>query len=408
MYMDRRRFWAMVVALVTSTALLTYGVTTVFSGGLASLRGGGLALGPEARIPKSSFERLQHVYGELKTKYVDPEKASDEKLVTGAIEGMVKALGDPYTVYLPPVELGEMTRHFEEEFSGIGVRVEAKDKYVTVVSPMKGTPGEKAGLLPGDKIVKVDGKDIVGAAVEEAVRLIRGPKGTTVKLEVLREGRSEPLAFEIVRANITVPSVEFKMLEPGIGYVRLIEFKEKIARRLVDDIEALRRQGARGLIVDLRQNPGGLLDEAVDVSELFVPSGPVVHVVSRDGEKTTYTSRSRGLNMPFVVLVDGFSASASEIVAGAVQDRGAAPLVGTRTFGKGSVQQILRLPDGSGLKLTTSKYLTPNGRSIHGTGITPDIVVELPKDEKAAHPQNLDDPSNVQLRKAIEVLKSRM
>lgn len=420
MYVDRRRTIAAALALVLMTALITYALTAAASGSQAVpfvLQRFSLfpRLGPpraagagEGQPP--SLEKLQEIIAEARQSFVDPEKSTDERLLGGAIEGAIKALDDPYSTYLDPRRFRELEAHFSATFTGIGVRVEPKDGHVTVVAPIKGTPGEKAGLLPGDRIVEVDGKDVVGRAIEEVVALIRGPRGTAVTLKVRREGRAAPLEFRIVRADILVPTVEGSLLpgEPGIGYLRIHEFNERIGQRVRSKLAELRRAGMRGLILDLRQDPGGLLSEAVAVAEQFVPAGPIVHVVSRGGARKTYDSRGRGFELPLVVLVDGFTASASEIVAGAIQDRGAGTLVGSRTFGKGSVQSIIRLRDGSGLKLTTARYLTPSGRSINGTGIVPDVVVEVPKDSDWNHPTNIDKRGNPQLDRAVQILRSRL
>lgn len=419
MYVDRRRLFAAALVLVLATALATYGVTAAaFTGrplpfGLSQI----LPL-PRATLPAPgaadarppTLDRLQEVLAEVKRNFVDPARATDEVLLGGAIEGAVRALDDPYSVYLDTRRFRELEAHFDATFTGIGVRVEPKDGFVTVVAPIKGTPGERAGLLPGDRIVEVDGKDVTGKPLDDVVNLIRGPKNTAVHLKVRREGRSEPLELRIVRAEIVVPTVEGELLagEPGIAYVRVHEFNEQVSARLRQKLSELRGRGMRGLVLDLRQDPGGLLSEAVAVAELFVPSGPVVHVVSRSGEQKTFESKSKGFDLPFVVLVDGFTASASEIVAGAVQDRRVAPLVGSKTFGKGSVQSIIRLRDGSGLKLTTARYLTPNGRSIHGAGIVPDVVVDLPKNSEWAQPANLDKRGNPQLERAVQILKDRI
>lgn len=420
MYVDRRRLFAAALVLVVATALATYGVTAAAFTGHPLPFGLGQALplprqvsprpGEVAVAQPPTLDRLQEVLSELKRSFVDPAKATDEVLLGGAIEGAVKALDDPYSVYLDPRRFRDLEAHFDATFSGIGVRVEPKDGFVTVVAPMKGTPGERAGLLPGDRIVEVDGKDVVGKPLDDVVNLIRGPRNTTVQLKVRREGRPQPLEFKITRAEIVVPTVEGDLLpgEQGIGYVRLYEFNERVSARLRQKLNELRGRGMRGLVLDLRQDPGGLLSEAVAVAELFVPAGPVVHVVSRTGEQKTFESKSRGFDLPLVVLVDGFTASASEIVSGAIQDRDVAPLVGSKTFGKGSVQSVIRLRDGSGLKLTTAKYLTPKGRSIHGAGIVPDIVVDIPKDSEWAQPANLDKRGNPQLERAVQTLKARM
>ncbi len=415
MQTPRRRILVGAVVLVLVTALATYSLTAFALTGQPIPFGRGLRAptaprpgAPDGAAQGLDLDKLKLIYGELKANYVDAEKLDDRKLLDGAIDGMVKVLDDPYTVYMDRDKYQSLMSHFEEKFSGIGVRVEMdKDGHVTVVAPIKGTPGERAGLVAGDVIVSVDDRDVSGLSLDEVVKLIRGPKGTTVKLTVARSGSQETLVFSIVRADITQPTVEARMLEPGIGYVRIMEFNERVGEHVRDQVKQLQKQGMRGLVLDLRQDPGGLLSEAVNVAKLFVPRGPIVSVVSRTGKKQTYESDSRGFNLPLVVLVDGFSASASEIVAGAIQDRATGVLIGSKTFGKGSVQSLVTLPDGGGLKLTTAKYLTPSGRSINGVGITPDVTVE-PPGAKDAHPVDLDAPGNPQLQKAVEVLKAKL
>ena len=410
MYIDRRRVVTGAIVLILLTALATYSLTAFALTGRAvpfgRVRQMPATPAPETGAGGLNLDKLKVVYDELKANYVDAEKLNNQKLLDGAIDGMVRALDDPYSVYLDREKYAGLMSHFEEKFSGIGVRVEMdKDGHVVVSAPIKGTPGERAGLRAGDKIVRVDDRDITGLSLDEVVKLIRGPKGTSVKITAFRDGVKDPLVLNIVRADIVVPTVESKMLEPGIGYLRIVEFNERVSTHVRDQLRQLQQQGMRGLILDLRQDPGGLLSEAVNVGKIFVPKGPIVSVVSRTGKKQTYESDSRGFGVPLVVLVDSYSASASEIVAGAIQDRGAGILVGSKTFGKGSVQSLINLADGAGLKLTTAKYLTPSGRSINGVGITPDVVVDLPKD---THPVDPDAPGNPQLQKAIEVLKSKL
>lgn len=412
---ERRRLFFGAVGLVLITSLVTFGLTSYWF--LTHARGG-LALVPP-QVPGAGqgsstsrgldTVRIAEVYNYLKREFVDAKSLDDEKLLEAAIDGMVKATGDEYTVYLNKAKYKELMQHFDASYSGIGVYVEDKVdgdvNYVTVVAPMKGTPGEKAGLSPGDRILEVDGKNVVGVTTTEAVKLIKGPKGTTVSLKVDRSGRK--LTFSIVREDIAYPTLESKMLPDQIGYIRLYTFNEKIGERTKKAYDDLIRQGARGMILDLRQNPGGLLPEAVGVAQVFVPKGPVVHIVYPDGTKKTEESRSEGGKVPLVVLVDEYSASASEIVAGAVKDRKAGTLVGTRTFGKGSVQSVIDLKGGGGLKLTTAKYLTPNEVSINKVGVTPDVVVGMPKTDRKDQPP-MDSPENSQLKKAMEVLKGKL
>lgn len=410
---NRRGAFVGALFLVVITAIATFGFSALwFSSHPGSLRyfvPRRLASpGSPAGAPNMSL--FWQVYDEVKSYYVDASQIDDAKLVEGAISGMVQSLGDPYSMYLDQTHYSALREELEPGFSGIGVYVDDKEvggvSYVTVVAPMKGSPGEKAGLMAGDRLLAVDGQDLVGKTSTDAVKLIRGPKGTTVKLTVLR-GENEQFTREIVRADIPYPTEEHKMLEGNIGYIRLYEFNQSIGKQTGAALEELKAGGARGIILDLRHNPGGLLDEAVSVASYFVPKGRVVSVVYGDGSRKDYDSDSNGLGLPLVVLVDEGSASASEIVAGAIKDRGTGTLVGTKTFGKGSVQNVAPLPGGSGLRLTIAKYLTPSGASIHKVGIPPNVEVPLnvPTGQQAPAP---DAPDNPQLMKAVQILKGMM
>ncbi len=361
--------------------------------------------GTAGEAPHSGLDvtRLEQVRKEIQQKFVEP--VPTDTLMAGALRGMVNATGDPYSAYYTAEEYQRFLSHFESHFTGIGVHVKLSEEtgLVTVVSPIKGSPGDRAGLQADDAIVAVDDQDIRGMDLDKAVALIRGPAGSKVKLTVQRPGVSEPLEFVITRAVIELPSMEHEMLEPGIGYIRIFEFNKEISKRVARALADLRSQGMTRLILDLRGNPGGLLDEAVDVSSLFIPSGkPVVHIVERGGEKTTYSSQgTSAFDLPLVVLVDQASASASEILAGAIKDHGVGVLIGEKTYGKGSVQTFFALPDGAGgLKLTTAKYLTAGGHGINGKGIEPDIAVENPRN---VHP---GDPDDRQLQEAIRHIKT--
>lgn len=341
----------------------------------------------------------------IQEQHVDP--VPPEKLNEGALKGMVEALGDRYSTYFTADEYDRFVEHFEG-FTGIGVTVEISQKtgLVTVVAPIKGSPGEKAGLRAGDAIIAVDGKDTTNMDLNAVVALIKGPKGTRVKLTVQREGVSKPLEFTITRDVITLPILDYRMLDQaaGIGYIQFYEFNKGAASQLREAIAQLRAEGMKGLILDLRQNPGGLLTEAVDVASLFLPpKEPVVHVVERGKEKRTFrTSGERAWDGPLLLLVDGGSASAAEILAGAVKDLKVGALLGTTTFGKGSVQTFWELSDGSGIKLTTAKYLTAGEKAINGVGIEPDIVVENPNKVLPG------DPGDPQLEAAVREIQSMM
>ena len=319
-------------------------------------------------------------------------------LMTGSLKGMVNSLGDPYSVYLDPKMYSELMLETKGSFGGVGIVLGVKDKQLTVVAPIEGTPAETAGILSGDLIVKIDGQDTKDMALDEAVGKIRGKEGSKVTLTIQRTGQ-EAEEYSLSRATIVLKSVSGKILENGIGYIRLSMFSETTGNDFTQKMSELTEQGMTSLILDLRNNPGGLIGESVKVARLLVPQGPIVSVIGKDGERETSQSYLEKTPLPLVVLINGGSASASEIVAGAIQDTGAGKLIGVKTFGKGSVQRIIPLDKDSAVKITIAEYHTPKDRSIHGKGIEPDIVVEMPKDK--------DAKSDPQLDKAIEVLKSK-
>ena len=313
----------------------------------------------------------------LKYKYVDTVDA--DKLWQGSIRGMVEALDDQHSIYMDEEMFDVFESATSGSFGGVGLTVGKKDDDLIVVAPIEGTPGEKAGVKSGDIIRKIDGEDTTNMNLTEAVDKIRGEEGTSVTLTILR-GDSEK-DYTIVRDNIKVHAVSGKMLEGDIGYLRITTFNEEVGEDLKKEYDRLEKEGMKRIILDLRDNPGGLLDQSVKVAELFVAKGPVVSIVERDGDRTTYESKSEGCPYPIAVLVNQGSASASEIVAGAIQDTKSGTLIGTKTFGKGSVQGVFPFHSGA-IKLTIAKYYTPNEAVIDGVGITPDIVVEANANSK--------------------------
>ena len=313
----------------------------------------------------------------VKKNYV--EEVDEKDLVYGAIKGMLNSL-DPHSSFMTPEYFKEMQIDTKGEFGGLGIQIGIKDNILTIIAPIEDTPAFKAGAKAGDKIIKIDGESTKDITVEDAVTKLRGPKGTSVTITIIREGLEKPLDIKIVRDIIKLVSVKHKIIDETIGYIKLTQFQEKTAADLRDALEEIEKKKVNALILDLRNNPGGLLNGAVDVSSLFLePEKLVVYIKGRSGDKTEFkTARgNRHFNYPMVVLVNQGSASASEIVAGAMQDWKQAVIIGTQTFGKGSVQTVIPLSDGSALRLTTARYYTPKDRSIQTTGITPDIIVEL-------------------------------
>ncbi|MDA8168999.1 MAG: S41 family peptidase [Nitrospiraceae bacterium] len=328
----------------------------------------------------SELKVFTEVLSVVKNNYV--ENVSTKDLVYAAIKGMLNSL-DPHSGFMAPDDYKEMQVDTKGEFGGLGIQIGMKDDILTVISPIEDTPAFKAGIKAGDKILKINGESTKGMQLFDAVKKMRGPKGTPVTLSIYREGFKEPRDFTVVRDVITIKSVKYKMLdkEDGIGYIKLTQFQEKSADEMAAALKDLHKQGLRSLILDLRNNPGGLLNSAVDISSQFLPAGKlVVYIKGRTGGKTEYRTFGQYPTydtIPMIVLVNEGSASASEIVSGALKDWQRAVILGTQTFGKGSVQTVIPLSDGSGLRLTTARYYTPKGISIQNTGIKPDIEVKL-------------------------------
>ncbi|MBU1276491.1 MAG: S41 family peptidase [Proteobacteria bacterium] len=334
----------------------------------------------------SRMRLLTEVMGQIQKKYV--EKKTPDELLTEAVKGMVSSL-DPHSSYLTPEEFKELQIETKGSFSGVGIVLTTRDGILTVVSPIEGTPAYKAGVEAGDRIMKIDGKLTKGMTLMDAVKVIRGTKGTKVVLTILREGQSNFKEIEIIRDTIPIKSVRSYIIEDGYGLIRLANFQENTTDDLVAALKKLQSQKVplKGLIIDLRTNPGGLLTEAVNVSDQFLDNGLIVSTRGRDaGQEMVFraTPRMTAGNYPIIVLVNQGSASASEIVAGALQDHRRAMVLGTQTFGKGSVQTILPLEDKGALKLTTARYYTPSGRAIQAKGIIPDLVVPFKQPAPAA------------------------
>jgi carboxyl-terminal processing protease len=296
----------------------------------------------------------------------------DSLLLEGACRGMVDELGDPYSTYMDPNEWQEFLVRTSGEYSGIGVTIDVKEDRLRIALPMKGTPADKAGLKVDDVILRVDGNPV--KTTSEAAASIRGPAGTQVVLTIQRD--DEVFDIRITRQEISVPAVSYSMMEGNIGYLQLTSFNEHSYSETASALETLKEQGAKAILLDLRYNGGGYLNQCLSISELFVPEGKIVSLRYKSGKLESYSSKSTGFDLPLVVLVNEGTASASEILAGAIQDRGTGVLVGKKTFGKGLVQGSYPLKDGSVVKLTTAEYLTPNGRAINEKGLTPDFLIE--------------------------------
>jgi len=384
-----RRF--KVTALIVSVILiLNILISTAFAEGTT--------LDDKLNYLKQIMEFIEYNY---------PDNVTDDQLINGAIKGMMEVL-DPHSTYFTKEELEAFLNTTSGTYSGVGMVVEKRGNYITVVAPIEGSPAFRAGIKPGDKIIKVNDTDVTDWDVDKVASLLRGEVGTKVKVGIIREGSKDILNFELVREVIKISSVSYKILEGNLGYIRISEFNESTDEDLTKALAYFDQNNVSKLIIDLRNNPGGLLQEVVDVAKHFIPEGPIVTIEYKNMPSDVYTSDLKNPKYKLVVLVNGGSASASEIFAGAVQDSKVGLLVGTKTFGKGTVQTLVPLNDGGAIKLTIAKYKTRNGRYIDGVGINPDIWV----DEQAFTPITISNPLKLwskgkevlEVQKALSVL----
>lgn len=343
----------------------------------------------------SNLMRFITAYRFIETKYVND--TDDVKLIDGAIDGMVKSLNDPHSNYLSPKMYKTLMEQTEGSFAGIGVVMGMdNEQKIHIVGIMENSPGQKAGLQEGDEILAVDGVPVTQMAFDEVAAHVRGQAGTDVVLTIMHDNTNQDIT--ITRDNIKLKTVGHKMLDNNIGYIQIVSFSEDTANEFNEAYNDLKNQGMKALVLDLRNNPGGLLTTCVEIAKKLVPKGEIVSIVDKQGNKETYSSSLEAPEYPLVVLINKNSASASEILSGAIQDTKAGTIIGNTSYGKGSVQTILPMFEDDAVKLTIAKYYTPSGRSIDGTGITPDIEINL--DENAT--------SDTQLDKALEVLKAQL
>lgn len=349
--------------------------------------------------------KLELVEAYLEKYYVEDldEAAIDNMLYTGMLAGV----GDRYTYYLTADSLEQYMESTNGHFDGVGIEVYiTQEGEVTISRIMDGEPASKSGLAKGDVVIGVDGEDMRGKTLSEVAARIRGEAGTEVKIRVLRKSTGETLEFTVLRADVVLQTVRSELLEGKIGYIALSGFKENTYAAFHEALEELRQEGMRGLILDLRDNPGGLVRSVYEIGEEILPEGTMVYTLDKEGNRSDLKCDAAYLDIPLVLLVNGGSASASEILSGAVQDHGAGTIIGTQTFGKGLVQRLFTLPDGSGLNITIQKYYTPNGTSIHGVGITPDLSVELPEEYRESNIADIPQEADTQLQKALEILRA--
>ncbi|GFN34328.1 S41 family peptidase [Tepidimicrobium xylanilyticum] len=403
--MSKKRNITLVIILIIFTNIITFGATNLLT----------IRFKDRVILPASEYEQLMSSYRKyskvmglenyIKDNYL--KVVDEDKLMEGQLKGLFQALEDPYSVYMTEDEFKSFTEQTQGIYGGIGVIVTpGEDNLITVVSPIEGTPGERAGIKTGDKIIKVNGEEFTADRMDQAVKLMKGEPKTKVNITILRkdkDGKNEYIDLEIIREEIRLETVKSDIIQDNIGYIKITSFDELTYDDFKKDLNNLMNKDIAGIIIDLRNNPGGLLNVCVDIADELLGEGVIVYTETRHGERVYERSDKRHVDIPLVVLVNEGSASASEILAGAIKDHNRGILIGSKTFGKGVVQRIRELSDGSGFKLTVSEYFTPNGTNIHGVGIEPDIVVDLPEDIQEIGVENLKE--DTQLQKAIEKIK---
>ncbi|MFH0820711.1 MAG: S41 family peptidase [Candidatus Peregrinibacteria bacterium] len=361
------------------------------------------ALSDNGELSTVDMQLFWDTWNSLFSKYVDPHLLDTREMVYGAVRGMVSAVGDPYTAYMTPKENKEFQDNLDGTLEGIGAELTLKNQWITIVSPVKNSPAQRAGLQPEDVIYKIDGESTENFTLEQAVMRIRGPRGSAVILTIMREGHDEPFDVRITREKINIASVEWKMKE-GFAYLSVNQFGSHLSEEWSEAVSQISSRRPKGIVLDLRYNGGGFLDGAVEIASEFLEKGLVVSIKKRnpaENEEIYVNGRARLTTFPLVVLINKGSASASEIVAGAIQDHKRGAVVGVNSFGKGTVQEVVNLLGGSSLRVTVAKWYTPEGSNISETGITPDVAVERT-------PEDFEKQRDPQLEKAIEILKNEV
>jgi carboxyl-terminal processing protease len=355
-----------------------------------------------------NVRKFNQVRSILKESYY--EEVDENVLLEGAIAGMADSLGDPYTVYFNKDQMKMFMEKSDGSYVGIGVSITMDSSgLLTIVEPFENSPAKEAGMLQGDKIIKVDGKDVTGIRDENLIiSMIRGPENTEVKITVYRPSDGKYVDFEIVRKRIKILNIKSEVVQDKIGYVKIIVFDSEIARYFKESVNQLLAQGVEGLIIDLRDNPGGSYDQVVEIADALLPEGLIVYTEDREKNRKEKYSDAKELNISIAVLVNGNSASASEILAGALKDHKKGILIGAKTFGKGLVQEVVPLEDGSGLKVTVAKYFTPSGVCIQDIGIKPDLEVQVPEKYKNFPASQIPKDEDIQLQTAVEVLRAKL
>lgn len=406
---SKRKYILTIIVVVFVTAFLTLTLGNVFM----------VEMGNKVVISQEAYTKMKNTYEKYSKQESIMElakreflyEADEEKMLEGALEGTLKALGDPYTQFMNKEEFSALMQDTEGSYEGIGVYItESDDNRIMVVSPIEDTPADKAGLKTGDKIIKINGTEYTASQIKQAVNVMKGMPGTSVTLTVQREnsdGSKDVSDLVINREKIRIKTIKSSMLDDDIGYIRITTFDMQTAKDFEAAYSDLKSKGMKGLVVDLRYNPGGIIDATVDISDMFMGEGIITYTKTKAGDIKHFKSDAKAENIPIVLLINDGSASASEIMAGAMKDTGRATLIGTKTFGKGIVQSVQQFGNqGEGVKMTVSEYFTPNGVNIHGIGIEPDIEIELPEDAEG-YGYEFYDTDN-QLQKAVEVLKQKV
>ncbi|WP_242973910.1 S41 family peptidase [Clostridium thermosuccinogenes] len=395
------------IILVVVTSMATFAVSALIFLGWGNINQGVIYFNPDT-VDQSIVAKFNKVRSILKNEYY--ENVDENKLLEGAIAGMADSLGDPYTAYYTKEEWKMYSESITGSYVGIGVSISlGEDNLVTIVEPFEGSPAEEVGMKKGDKIIRVDGKDVRGVKDGDAVvNMIRGPENTKVKITVYRPSNGEMLEFDLARKKIKIANIKSRMLEDNIGYIRIVKFDSEINRYFNEHLNKLISNGMKALVIDVRDNPGGYYDQVVAICDRLLPEGTIVYTEDKYKRQDVKKSDAKELGMPIAVLINSNSASASEILAGAIKDHKKGTLVGTKTFGKGLVQASSTLDDGSGLKVTIARYFTPSGVCIHGAGIMPDIEIDVPEEYKDSPISDIPPEKDIQLKAAVENLKGKI
>lgn len=401
MFTLKRRNLIFLLAVAFIAGALLMGGLTLAYGILTDQIGISKAEYEDYKLTKEKYGELAALHKLIEERYYIP--VDTDKLYEGIYKGLFWGIGDPYSAYLTDEEYNNLMISTTGEYQGIGVTIAPDDNgYINVVAPMDGSPAEKAGIKSGDKIIVIDGVEYSGDKLDAAASAMRGAEGTKVSIQVLRD--NETLEFEIKRAKITLETVKSEVLEGNIGYIRISSFEQHTSDDFKEAMRNMEASGVSGLVIDLRDNPGGLVDVCVEVADYLLPEGIITYTEDRNKDKRYFKSKAGATDLPFVLLVNGGSASASEIVAGAVKDFGIGEIVGTTTYGKGIIQEIVPLSSGGATKLTVMQYFSPNGNIIHKQGVEPDHIVEIPKEDIVNG--LLTKENDKQLKKAIQLLQN--